>query len=290
MTLTLSLVNSALTEPLLLGRVPLPGVQVIPAKSVDDNSRRMLAGEFDIAEMSLATFVRAACQGGDLIGLPLFLGRRFVHEGILVHRDAGIAGPRDLAGRRVAVPQYWLTSSVWHRGLLRDEHGVDGRDIDWVTIAPERGDAPTPPARVTRIDGASIAELLADRRVDAALVPRPPSPEHVRAGAVALLPDAQTQQQDYFQRTGIVPILHFVAIRRSLIAAQPGLAAALREAFERCAEADAEAHDLPSPIGLASNRPALERFLAYVREQGLVGKPLALEELFVPEPWNQEAS
>lgn len=281
MTITLSLLSAALTDPLLQGQVTVPGVQVVPAKSVDDNSRRMLDGAFDIAEMSFATFVRATAQDDRLIGLPVFPGRRFVHEGMLVHRDAGISSPRDLVGRRVAVPQYWLTSSVWHRGLLRDEYGVDEKDIDWFTIAPERGDAPTPPARVTHVDGTTVAELVMQRCVDAALMPRQASPQLIQAGAISLLPDAQRQQKAYFERTGVMPILHFIAMRRSLAVAQPQLVRAVCEAFERSADA-------PGSTRLEAYRPSLDRFLHYVREQGLVSSPLVLDDLFVPELGRQE--
>ena len=92
---------------------------------------------------------------------------------MFVHRDAGIATPQSLAGRRVAVPQYWLTSSVWHRGLLRDEYGVDAQSIDWFTIASERGAAPLPPGvRVTRHRRHDRScSCSRSGRIDAALVP-----------------------------------------------------------------------------------------------------------------------
>lgn len=313
MELTVSLVPSALTAPLIEGVVAVEGARIVAAKSVDDNSRRMLQGAFDAAEMSLATFVRAVYDGAQLIGLPVFPGRRFVQAGVLVRRDAGIGHPRELAGRRVALPQYWLTSSVWHRGVLREEYGVDEKAVHWLTLAPERGGAPFPQnVHVTACAGASIAELLAHGRADAALVPRPTSPELERAGAVCLFADVGAAQRDYYARTGVFPIMHFIAMRKAAFASEPRFAAAFGAAFQRAKhmalreparrlalESPLAGLELEAalallegdlwPIGLERNRSALASFTRYAREQGLASVLPPLEKLFVPDTTMEHA-
>jgi len=138
--IALSLVPSSLTTPLLDGSVKIDGVAVVPhaAKSVDDNSRAMLSGGFDVAEMSLATFARAKDRGAKLIGLPVFPGRRFIQPGVAVAKGRRFASPREFAGKTVALPQYWLTSSMWHRGVLQHEYGVAPDQVNWVTAVVER--------------------------------------------------------------------------------------------------------------------------------------------------------
>ena len=42
---------------------------------------------------------------------------------------APILDPGDLAGRRVGLPRYWMTSSVWRRAVLFDEYGIDERAV-----------------------------------------------------------------------------------------------------------------------------------------------------------------
>ena len=64
------------------------------------------------------------------------------------------------------------------------------------------------------------------------------------------------------------------------------LCAAFESSARDCPDVDA---DLPGPVGLVSNRPTLERFFVYAREQGLVRDLPALAEPFVPEPLNQQA-
>jgi hypothetical protein len=121
MPVTLSVIPSGLTAAILDGTIPIrnAGLQMFEAKSVDKNSRAMLGLEFDIGEMSFATFLKAREDGVPLVGLPIFTGRRFSHPCISFHRGAGISALADLSGKRVGVPQYWLTSSVWQSSRFR---------------------------------------------------------------------------------------------------------------------------------------------------------------------------
>jgi 4,5-dihydroxyphthalate decarboxylase len=291
MTITVSLIASELTKPLL--QLGLPGMQMREAISVDDNSRRMIAGEFDVAEMSLATFVQVVSRGAKLVGLPVFPGRRPVQVGMLARRGSGVTSPRALVGRRVAVPQYWLTSSVWHRGVLREEYSVAAESIEWITTAPERGTATFPPGVVvTRVENTTIAELFAQERIDAALLPRPINEQQKAAGAMNLFEDVGAAQRAYLARTGIVPIMHFVAMKGDLLRRAPQAPPALVAAFlqaQRALPAGAPPNR-PSPVGLAANRSALERFLAYAREQQLVRELPQLEQIFVTGPFSEHPS
>ena len=307
--ISLSLVPSPLTTPLLDGTVKIEGVAVVPhaAKSVDDNSRAMLGGGFDVAEMSLATFSRAKDGGAALTGLPIFPGRRFTQPGIAVRKGSGIASPRDLAGRRVALPQYWLTSSVWHRGVLLHEYGVAPETVEWVTVVAERGEAEFPKGvRVTPREGAKIPELLASGEVDAALVPRPVTERGYDPAAGPGFADVAAEQRGYLSRTGIFPIMHFIVARTALLDEAPELPRVLRAAFEaakRSALADQKARqglELPVhgldidaalavfggdawPYGLARNRTVLDTFFGYAQEQGLVRQKPSVDALFVKD-------
>jgi len=287
--IALALVPSSLTTPLLEGRVKIEGVAVVPhaAKSVDDNSRAMLAGGFDVAEMSLATFARAKDQGAKLIGLPVFPGRRFVQPGVAVAKGRKFASPREFKGKRVGLPQYWLTSSVWHRGVLQHEYGVAPDQVEWVTVVSERGAATLPGGvRVTAREGAKIPELLDSGEIDAALVPRP-------VPGNCLFPDVPAAQRDYLAHTGIFPIMHFIVLREAVADLAPVLMRAFAQAKEGAAAPEppiqgmsAEAgraafgHD-PWPYGLAANRAVLDTFLGYAHEQGLVRERQSVDALFV---------
>jgi 4,5-dihydroxyphthalate decarboxylase len=287
--IALALVPSSLTTPLLDGTVKIEGVAVVPhaAKSVDDNSRAMLSGGFDVAEMSLATFCRAKDQGARLIGLPVFPGRRFVQPGVAVGKGRNYASPRELAGKTVALPQYWLTSSVWHRGVLQHEYGVAPEGVDWVTVVAERGAAEFPKGvRVAAREGLKIPELLERGEVDAALVPRP-------IPGNCLFRDPAAAQREYVLATGIFPIMHFIVMREEVAELAPALMRAFEAAKARAAAPEPPIQGMsieegmraigrdPWPYGLVKNRAVLDTFLLYAHEQGLVRTRQTVDALFV---------
>ena len=303
--LTLSVIPSPLTRPVLSGQVTVPGVtlRAQEAKSVDDNSRRMLDLAFDVGEMSLATFVKACEQGVPLVALPLFTGRRFLQPSVSVARSSGIRDLAEVRGKRVGLPQFWMTSSVWHRLVLRQMHGVSQEQVTWVTTAPERMEALGMPAGVeVRQDttGRSPRELLEVGEIDAIMSPRGGlTADPVATSAFA---DPVAAQREYYQRTRIFPIMHMVVMKEDLAEREPGLVAGLCEAFDGAkatglAEAmedprerpitGAEPEDVrslmgddPWRYGIEPNRHVLETFLRDARDQCLIQRPLAVDELF----------
>jgi len=110
----------------------------------------MIAGKYDIAEMSMATYVQARARGLDLLALPVFMGRRFLQPCVAFAKNSTIGSPSELRGKRIGLPQFWMTSSMWHRGLLEHEYGVPATQVEWVTTQPERLDAASRRARGSR--------------------------------------------------------------------------------------------------------------------------------------------
>jgi len=304
---SLSLVRSPLTGPVMDGTVPVPGVEftVNDAQSVNRNSQEMLNGRYDIAEMSIATYFKAREDGMPFVGIPVFTGRRFVHAGIHTRPGAGIGNPADLAGKRVAIPQYWMTSSVWHRVFLSQEYGIAAGQIAWVTTHRERLKSAGYPAGVdvTLREGRLPGELLADGDVDAVMVPKRGG--RLMAGADYETPfdDVVAAQRNSFDRTEVFPIMHFVVLRGALVDERPDMPARLFKAF---ASAKADVLAAPSgldgmeepvwgettkaslplfggdpwPYGLAANRRTLEVFQQCLIEQGLIKEPMAFDDLF----------
>jgi NMT1/THI5 like len=90
-----------------------------------DGFRRMVRGnEFDICEMAITTYICAREHGKPFTALPIFLVRAFHHGAIVYNTKAGIASPKDLEGRKVGVNRgYTVTTGVWARSVLQDEHG-----------------------------------------------------------------------------------------------------------------------------------------------------------------------
>jgi 4,5-dihydroxyphthalate decarboxylase len=308
MAITCTLIPSAFSDPVITGTVRAHGVDLaIETGTVDDNTRGMIAGKFDLAEMSIGTFVQVRARGADLIALPVFPARRFMQPCVYFGRDAAIAAPADLRGKRVLVPQYWMTSSVWHRGVLEHEYGVPATSIEWLTTNDERVEAAVPPGiRVTQIVNRPLPEYfkicagyIADGTADVLLAPK--SLGH-RPELRTLFPDGIAATLDYFGRTGIYPLMHTLVARGSLLREQPALAGKLLDLFER-GKAHAYAHpgeheiELPLagltldetrtrlggdpfPFGVRRNARAIDAFLQYAVEQGLASARLSIAEAF----------
>ena len=202
--------------------------------------RMMRHREFEVAEMSLSSYVKSLDPDEPpFVALPVFTSRMFRHGGIYCNADAGIAGPEDLRGKRVGTPEYQVTAGVWIRGILADRHGVP---VDSVRVLHRRaGDAG--PAREGR---RRPRRAHASRRSPAtgrcrrcwprarstrSQGPRVPS-SFVPAGPVRrLFPDPVAAEKDYFAATGIFPIMHVVVVRRDVYERHPWVAQSLYKAL-----------------------------------------------------------
>jgi 4,5-dihydroxyphthalate decarboxylase len=97
---------------------------------------RFVQGEFDLAEMSTATLMRAKEKGKRFLALPVFFQRGprqrniFYCEGKLKH-------PSELKGKQIGAFRYGATAVSWARGYLLDEHGIKTTDVGWFVSGKE---------------------------------------------------------------------------------------------------------------------------------------------------------
>jgi ABC-type nitrate/sulfonate/bicarbonate transport system substrate-binding protein len=262
--------------------------------------RRMVRGnEFDICEMAITTYICAKAHGKPMTAVPVFVVRAFHHGAILHNTKAGIAKPKDLEGKKVGVNRgYTVTTGVWARSVLQDEHGVDLSKITWVLSGDEHVAEYRPPKNVVPIEpGKKMGDMLAAGELAAAigveagsLVVKPLIPNALEAGLAAL------------RSRGHYPINHTVVIKDELLAAHPDLATDVFNAFaeakrsyverlkagkiETPGEAD-EVHRRvmeitgdPLPYGIAPNRKVIDELIGHALTQGIITRPVAAEELF----------
>ena len=134
--------------------------------------RRMVRGnEFDICEMAITTYICAKAHGKPMTAVPVFLVRAFHHGAILANSKAGIAKPKDLEGRKVGVNRgYTVTTGVWARSILQQEHGVDLSKITWVLSGDEHVAEYRPPKNVVPIEaGKKMDDMLVSGELAAAI-------------------------------------------------------------------------------------------------------------------------
>jgi 4,5-dihydroxyphthalate decarboxylase len=264
--------------------------------------RRMVRGlEFDICEMAITTYICAKAHGKRMTAIPVPIVRAFHHGAILVNTKAGIATPKDLAGKRVGVNRgYTVTTGVWARSILQAEYGVDLSRITWVLSGDEHVPEYRPPANVVPIEaGKKMGDILASGELAAAIGVEATSPD-----VMPLIPNALEAGLAALRRNGHYPINHLVVIKDDLIAQHPDLAAdvfntfaeAKRKYIERLkagqiakpTEVDQvhkrvmEITGDPLPYGIAPNRKVIEELIGHALTQGIITKSVTVEQLFAP--------
>jgi 4,5-dihydroxyphthalate decarboxylase len=168
-TLTLACVATDRTRPVLDGRAPVAGVDLVPLPGEpEDIFRRALRDRaFEVTELSMGSHIVTTARGDPpYVGVPVFLSRAFRHSAVVVRTDRGIRGPRDLEGRTVGLPEYQQTAALWVRGFLREQYGVDTRGIAWRT-GGERVAITLPAGFDVQPLGRDLEAALADGTLDA---------------------------------------------------------------------------------------------------------------------------
>ena len=320
-TLDLGCGDYDIVRPLKDGRVRAEGMEInfITINRPPEVHWRMgVHSEFDAAEMSFGSFVAGMARGDfPFVGIPAFVYRKFRHSCAYVNVAAGINRPEDLKGKRVGVPEWQMTATVWLRGFIQDDFAVRPRDLHWLTGGLESSERKEkvsltlpPEIKIENISaGKNLSDMLVAGEVDALLTAQVPAPYVKRAPQVKrLFANPRQAETEHFRRTGIFPIMHVMVIREEFYRRHPWVAQslykALLESKNHCIEAiyrnDAIHSALPWtgqhadeirelmgkdfwPYGVEANRHALETFLRYSAEQGLTANKLTVEELFSKE-------
>ncbi|TAN23270.1 MAG: 4,5-dihydroxyphthalate decarboxylase [Actinomycetota bacterium] len=303
--------------PLIEGAVSVPGfpleVLVVAqseaaGKHGNHRHERMLNNEeFDIAEVSLSSYLMAKDQGAPFTAIPVFPRRLFSMSQMWVHRGSGIAAPKDLSGGRVGLNTFQTTLSVLAKADLGRAYQVAWRDITWVTARDEtrpfRQDASVKLERLS--PGESLVEAIMAGRLDAIMIPHPSHAFLQNSQLVRLLKDPIADEVRYFKKFGYFPIMHIVAFRDEVLKNSPGLAQAVFEAFQRSSQIASERWEDPNwsvlawgrqaiekqqkvlgddiwPNGLEKNMANLTWFIEQSHDQGLISRVYRPEELFHP--------
>lgn len=274
--------------------------------------------EFDVAEMSLSSYVMSRCADNPpFVAIPVFPSRFFRHSCIYINRNSGIGGPKDLIGKRVGTPEFQMTAGVWIRGILSDEYQVPVTSVEFFNGGEEQPGRPEklkldlpPEIRLQSIpETKTLSAMLDAGEIDALYTARMPSTFIKGSGSVRrLFEDYPAIEQAYYLKTKIFPIMHTVVIRRDVYEKHPWVAQSLykafilaqREVYQDLSQTAALKYMLPWlirhvedtralmgedfwPYGVEPNRHVLNTFLRYSYEQGLSKRHLQPQELFVKE-------
>jgi 4,5-dihydroxyphthalate decarboxylase len=315
--LTLAISQYDIVSDLINGRVTAEGIKLtrLVGMPVEEIFYRFIVNrEWDVSEISMGKYVSMISQGDmTFAAIPVFPSRIFRHASLFVRRDGPIKEPADLVGRPVGIPEWAQTASIYSRGFLRHQFGLDLASIQWIQAGVnkagrvEKVKLQLPKGvTVTRRPDATLSAMLVSGEIDAVLSARPPACFSDRHPNIRrLFENFMEVEAAYYQQTSIFPIMHVVAIRRELVDRHPWIAGNLMKAFEEarrrsieralddthpqfpipwCFEYARRAKEMFGedywPYGIESNRRTLEAFLGFAYEQGVCHRHLKVEELF----------
>ena len=270
--------------------------------------------EFDLSELSFAKFAAQVTRDdSDIIGLPVICSRLFRFSSFYVNVKSGIKTAADLRGKKIGSPEWAHSAAVYMRGWLHNEMDVKLTDVHWYQAganAPgreEKVELNLPEGlKLTRVADKSLSELLAAGDIDCAIIARPPTcfleghPDVVR-----LFPEYLEQEEAYYDRTKVWPIMHIIAMRKRILDEHPWVARNLYNAFqeskrrsiERLLDPAVSRYPLPwlstyarrmrdrfggdpFPYGVEENRPTWEQMALYTWQQGIAHRQFTPEEIF----------
>ena len=261
------------TKALKEGRVASPLVQFdfADVKVPHTAFRRVVRDlEFDVAELSIVTYLLAKAHGKPLRLLPAVMFGRYQHPYLVSTRTLS---PKELEGKRVAIRSVSVTTVAWLRGILADDYGVDLGKVKWVTFEDAHvAECKDPPGTVRAAAGRTPLEMLLAGEVDAAVL-ADPVPQDARLKPV--IPDPQAAAAGWKKRKGALQINHMVVVRREMERTGSDEVFRLLQESKNLGAKDAET----CPFGLEANRRNLEVAIDYVFRQGLIPRRYAVDEL-----------
>jgi hypothetical protein len=257
------------------------------------------------------------------VAIPVFPNRVFRHSCVFVNASSGIDKPEDLVGRTIGeFGTYGQDSGVWAKGALMDDYGFRPEENRWVIGGLDRPAPPFdfmshPHPDDVDVQAApadtSLGEMLEAGDIDALFTANIPQRALDGSSRIKrLFDDYESVERDYHRRTGIFPMMHAVVISRRVIEAHPEVVGSVYGAFEKSKDVAAENYrqherlyqvqtmvpwmsalyertraDFAEdwwPYGLDANRPAIDTYLRYHREQGLSQRQWRADEIFQAVP------
>lgn len=321
--LSLACWNYDRTRALMEGSIAPEGIDLnylsLPVEEIF--FRTLAHQEFDIAELSLSSYLLSLQKSPQpFIAIPVFPSCAFRHSGIFVNTHSGIRQPQDLIGKRVGTPEYQMTAAVWIRGILQDDYAVPFDQVQYLTGGAEQ------PGRSEKIklqlppnihvepiaSHQTLSKMLDDGEIDALYTARTPSCfQESKPHIVRLFPQYGEVERAYYQQSKIFPIMHVIAIKRSVYEAHPWIAMSLYKAFlasQKLVYQDmketvvlktmfpwmnyyldqvrSEMGEDYWPWNISGTAHTLETLMRYSVDHGLIQRPFSMEEIFAKETFS----
>jgi 4,5-dihydroxyphthalate decarboxylase len=235
---------------------------------------------YDVAELAIVTYLQAKAYGKPYVLVPAVIVSRGQHHTIAYNPQRGALKPFELAGKRIGVRAYTVTTGMWVRGILASDYGLDINKVEWITFEDPHVAEYRDPAIVKRAPaGKELTQMLLDGEVAAGIVgDKLPDPKLKH-----LIPDVEATAQSWAKRHHGVPINHMVVVRQGLSRSRPDVVKDIfrqLHASKRAAGLPAGGELDPYRFGVEACRPILEIIIDFCHQQTLIPRRMSVDELF----------
>jgi len=235
--------------------------------------------KFDLGELAIVTFLQAKAYDKPYVLMPVLVVARSQHHTLAYNPERGELTPGGLAGKRVGIRAYSVTTGVWVRGILQAQYGLDLDKVHWVTFEdPHVAEYTDPPTIERAPAGKDMAQMLLDGELDAAVVgDKLPDPR-----LKLLIPDVEKAAATWAEKHGN-PINHMLVIRSELSRTRPDVVCEVFRIFKEGRDIAVRAGNKNAAqlqFGIEANRPALQTIIDFAFDQKLIPRRFSVEELF----------
>src|SRR6201982_3062068 len=116
LTLQTMMGNYPITKPTKSGAVPsdLVDFDFVEVKVANNLFKSVVRdAKYDVAELAIVTYLQAKAYGKPYVLLPAVLVSRGQHHTVAYNGDRGTLAPTDLAGKRLGMRAYTVTTATW---------------------------------------------------------------------------------------------------------------------------------------------------------------------------------
>jgi 4,5-dihydroxyphthalate decarboxylase len=270
------------TLPIKQGEVPSEFIEFEFADfKVANHGFKPLVREarFDLGELAIVTFLQAKAYQKPYVLMPVPVVARSQHHTLAYNPERGELTPAGLAGKKVGIRAYSVTTGVWVRGVLARQFGLNLDKVHWVTFEDPHVAEYADPDFVERAPvGKDVTRMLLDGELDAAVVgDKLPDPK-----LKILIPDSEGAARTWAEQHG-TPINHMLVVRSELSRARPDIVREVFRIFKASRDiairnGNKNAEQLR--FGLAPNRRSLEAIIDIAHSQRLIPRRFEADELF----------
>ena len=228
--------------------------------------------EFEVAELAIMTFLLAKAHGTPYRLLPAVMTARYQHSTLAYNPERGKLSPDKLAGKKVGMRSYSVTTATWVRGILADDYGVDLAKVNWITFEdPHVAEFRDPPNATRMPPDKDLTQMLLAGEIDAAILAEPPKDGPLKT----LIPDPAAAAAAWKAKNRAIQINHMVTVKDTVSDSQA------QDVFSLLKKSrEAAGNPEMNPFGLEENRRNLEVAIDCMVRQRMIPRRFTVEELF----------